>query len=72
MISDYSMANGNGQFLLEELTKIEAAAFFILLTSYPNLQIKSTNPKFLGVIDKFNLDGLIEKIQRNLGIEILP
>lgn len=72
VISDYSMANGNGQFLLEELTKIGANSFFILHTSFPGLQIETTNPKFLGVIDKFNFDGLIEKIQRSLEIEILP
>jgi len=62
IVSDFNMPDGNGKELLEFVIQQNSKAYFILFTATLDIQIPTTGPNFLGVIEKHLLSALTSRI----------
>ena len=62
IVSDFNMPDGNGKELLEFVIQQNSKAYIILFTATLYIQIPTTLPNCLGVIEKNLLSALYSKI----------
>jgi CheY-like chemotaxis protein len=60
VISDYCMADGDGADLLNHIYKTNLSVLFLFFTSALEIEIPFSNSQFLGVIEKMNINKLVE------------
>jgi len=62
IISDYNMPDGNGAVLQNYLVENKIESFFFFYTSESNVAVNDNHKRFLGVIQKPNIQKLFEKL----------
>lgn len=68
IISDFTMPSGNGGDLLAHFSKTDMNAHFILHTSLVSPKLPTYDHRFLGVIDKMNLEEILVKIKEKINV----
>ena len=62
IVSDYTMGNGNGLTVLNYVLEKKIKSKFVFFTSSSGFKTPSPNENYLGIIDKTDLNSLVEYV----------
>ncbi|MBX9766323.1 MAG: response regulator [Bdellovibrionales bacterium] len=62
IVSDYHMPDGDGLFLMNYVFSNDVRSLFILYTSAVSPNIPDVDARFLGVVEKFDIEKLLQTI----------